>query len=949
MTTIASVAVKLAGDPAQLFKDARKAASDSGDEAGKTFSQRFSGAAGKLAFAGLAAGAAIAVKGLGDLDKATQDYRATTGATQADINKMQATVLDLNRHNLDNIDQITGVLAVLRTDMGLTQDEADALAQSFLSYAKVTQQDDVGAVKAFDDILDAWGLKASDSAGIMDKLVASHQKYGGSIEENQQALATLAPQLKALNVDVDGAIGLLNLFAASGIDSSKATAALNTAVAKLKPGQSLDDLIAKISAIEDPTQRAKEAIDVFGARGGVALANALKPGVTSLKDFEVGAGDASGAVKKASDQIDSSLENSVKLAIKDYGGAFVQLMAQGGPVLQFTAIGGPAILGAIRLIDGALTATSLTAGIRWAAILGPLGAAGIAVLGLAALKQQVDAVNESQRQAAAAAGDQAAVQAQLNGQVKQSADDWTQYDIAMDKSLGTQELQQQLAADTTTAVTDQGTAVVAMANATRVAADIAAKVAGDMATGWKAGTSAVVQSGTDMDDALLGQFKGVQEQARFAGEHVPRSFAEGITTTRQEPLDAFTKLVEMLKHPMSETAETARLIGELTGKQLAKGLLSADPDIRNQARATRNTILDRLAEIQPGAGTVGKKAMDELAAGMKSKDPVIRGAALGIYETVRAGLALKDARLWAEHAANAYAEGFASRQEYLAEKTRVFLAGASRQMIAASPPKAGPLKDIDKWGQRTGLAWVDAFIAALETAEDRTKLTLKKVQTAIQTFIAGYSPIGGLFGGLTPEADRANLERYIAELRGELPKETDPAKRLEILQQIIEYQGRLDALQGDTATKSQRTAETIQGYVNRLDKALLTATDPKRIKALTDELLIWLTRLDKILHPTAKPAAAAAPDPAAAAALPAIDQTDPTVDANGDPTGHYEMQGNSLVWMPNVPMSSFSSGNPTPGTGGFPITVTVNNPAPEPASTSTKRELQLLAATGILG
>jgi hypothetical protein len=154
----------------------------------------------------------------------------------------------------------------------------------------------------------------------MDKLVASHQKYGGSIEENQQSLATLAPQLKALNVDVDGAIGLLNLFAASGLDSSKATAALNTAVAKLKPGQSLDDLIAKISAIEDPTQRAKAAIDVFGARGGVALANALKPGVTGLKDFEVSAGDASGAVKKASDQIDSSLENTVQLAIKDYGG-----------------------------------------------------------------------------------------------------------------------------------------------------------------------------------------------------------------------------------------------------------------------------------------------------------------------------------------------------------------------------------------------------------------------------------------------------------------------------------------------------------------------------------------------------------------------------------------------------------------------------------------------------
>jgi hypothetical protein len=37
------------------------------------------------------------------------------------------------------------------------------------------------------------------------------------------------------------------------------------------------------------------------------------------------------------------------------------------------------------------------------------------------------------------------------------------------------------------------------------------------------------------------------------------------------------------------------------------------------------------------------------------------------------------------------------------------------------------------------------------------------------------------------------------------------------------------------------------------------------------------------------------------------------------------------------------------GRGAAPITVIVNNPRPEPASTSTKRELRKLAVTGMLG
>ena len=49
------------------------------------------------------------------------------------------------------------------------------------------------------------------------------------------------------------------------------------------------EFIEHLASIEDPGQRATEAIEVFGARGGAGLANAIRPGMQGLDDFKVSA------------------------------------------------------------------------------------------------------------------------------------------------------------------------------------------------------------------------------------------------------------------------------------------------------------------------------------------------------------------------------------------------------------------------------------------------------------------------------------------------------------------------------------------------------------------------------------------------------------------------------------------------------------------------------------
>jgi hypothetical protein len=147
-------------------------------------------------------------------------------------------------------------------------------------------------------------MTADDATGFMDELVASNQKFGTDAgPEALSVLRNMSPALQAVGGDLDDGVGFLNLFETAGLDASAAAKGLNKSIKGLKPGQTLDDLIAQVGAIEDPLQRAQKAAESFGKKAGPKLAAAIKPGMTSLDDFKVSAEDAAGTTSKAANDM----------------------------------------------------------------------------------------------------------------------------------------------------------------------------------------------------------------------------------------------------------------------------------------------------------------------------------------------------------------------------------------------------------------------------------------------------------------------------------------------------------------------------------------------------------------------------------------------------------------------------------------------------------------------
>ena len=657
---IGDLFLALLADGSRLESGVVKEAEKAGDAGAKTLGKRLSGALrtdGLKVFQrsfGLLAGAVSA--GAMKMEEATADFASQTGVS---MDEAKAAMEGVNRTAGDqrmSLDAVKEAAIRVRRDLGLTGEAAAKMTDDFARFARVTKQDAAGAVSAFDDILDAWNMTAADAGPIMDKLLVAQQKYGGSITDNQAALKAMAPSLQAMGSSLDDGIELLNLFAASGIDASQTTRALNTAVKNLKPGQSLDDLVREIAAIEDPAKRAQRAIEVFGSRGGVALANALRPGMESLDEFGISAEEAAGATQEAADKIDGTFTGRIKKAISQAGAWIRGLGADFGPALTGMAslvslassIGlTDAVSGAFRKVgsSSAVKAAAAAAGAVGGAIyaaaagaseklVGALAGAWGKVPGSSLLTGAIGKAGTmlggllaTSVVAALAAGIGAffagiEISKWIKGQSGMSEAEWTDAVYGNYARMGGQDLPPGVKASTAAQgdklAAEWGKATLgipkAMGRAIRDGAGIVGDAAGDLVSSAKAR----VRGGSWED----------------VGHLIPQKIAEGILADQALVTDALADLRFQMKNELSPAKEIARTIGILTSKELARGLSDKRPGVRAEAERVRAVAEERLATLIAGGGTVGQKASEKLAEGLRSKSPKVRREAQRVQAIV---------------------------------------------------------------------------------------------------------------------------------------------------------------------------------------------------------------------------------------------------------------------------------------------------------------------------
>lgn len=260
-----------------------------------------------------------------DLDKQMALFASHTGASADEVEKVRNTVKELYKVNEDSYEDIAATAEALHNNMGMTAGDIEKYAQSYMNYAKVTGQANVDAVGAIDDLGDAWGLSADEAVTAMDKVLVLNQKYGADVNDTQNALTKMAPAAKAAGYSMDEAASYLAMFAAAGIDSNTAATAFSKALQAVESPEQLKTLVQDIQNTTDPFERAQKASELFGAKAGPQMAQALGEGSVSLEDFIREMEGASGAVSAASDAYDDNFDTRMALLGKRFGGMATEI------------------------------------------------------------------------------------------------------------------------------------------------------------------------------------------------------------------------------------------------------------------------------------------------------------------------------------------------------------------------------------------------------------------------------------------------------------------------------------------------------------------------------------------------------------------------------------------------------------------------------------------------
>lgn len=294
--------------------------------------------------------------GAGQMQNIMAQFAASTGESGAAVRQAGDAISHLYSDNIDGLTEIETVMANVHNVFQLTGDDATALSQDFLTFGVATGINAAGAVNSMHSALAAFNLDASATQDVMDRLTYSHQQFGINIDQELSVLSRLGPAFDAAGMSMSDAIGYLNMFQAAGINSTLAAAGLRIALTKVKSPEELQTLIEQIHNTTDAFQRSQLASQLFGARAGPQLAQALAQG--NLSQYIVTQNQAAGATQQAADAIEGTWGNQFTLMMHKASDVVIEFGNNFGNYFDAIAVGaaqlGPKLSAALFGATGGL-------------------------------------------------------------------------------------------------------------------------------------------------------------------------------------------------------------------------------------------------------------------------------------------------------------------------------------------------------------------------------------------------------------------------------------------------------------------------------------------------------------------------------------------------------------------------------------------------------------------
>lgn len=224
------------------------------------------------------------------------------------------------------------------TRFGVTGDELEDLSKQYIKFADLNNTDVSNAIDKTQKAMSAFGVSTEDAGAFLDTLNKAGQDTGVSVDRLADDMANNATALKELGMNASDSAAFLSKLSKNGIDSSAAISGMKKALVNAtKDGNTFQEEIEVISDriinAQSSTIAYQEAIDLFGAKAGPQLADALREGRISFEELGTAMRDNIGNIDstfaETQDPIDqfTTTLNELKLVGAELGASILEVVA----------------------------------------------------------------------------------------------------------------------------------------------------------------------------------------------------------------------------------------------------------------------------------------------------------------------------------------------------------------------------------------------------------------------------------------------------------------------------------------------------------------------------------------------------------------------------------------------------------------------------------------------
>ena len=269
----------------------------------------------------------------------------TTGATGEAADelgervKAVATTVAGSSYDWETLGNTVGELSVR---FGLTGQDLDDCSERFLQFATITGTDATTAVRLVSRAMGDAGIDASEYGDVLDALAAASQNSGIEVDKLAGLLTSYGAPMRALGFDTQEAIAIFSQWELAGVNTETAFSGMKKAIsnwsaegkdARVEFSKTLEE----IANCPDIASATTKAIEVFGAKAGPDLADAIQGGRFAYEDFlailDGSQGTVSSTFDATVDGVDqiAVAEKELQVAGAELGAAFSDVL---GPIMQ---------------------------------------------------------------------------------------------------------------------------------------------------------------------------------------------------------------------------------------------------------------------------------------------------------------------------------------------------------------------------------------------------------------------------------------------------------------------------------------------------------------------------------------------------------------------------------------------------------------------------------------